>query len=394
MMGHYSPSLSLLCRKAVGCTVAFLFFIGCLALSPKIVHGDAGDTTQFKGLWVVRHHLSSRESIDTLVDFATNHGFQQLLVQIRGRGYAYYRSEIVPRAPGIRERDWDPLQYLLEQARTADLEVHAWMNMYLVWSAPKRPEHATHILNSQPEWIDQDFAGEFSLKRYFNESTEYSSQFIFLAPTHPEVNPYLAEVVREVATNYNITGIHLDYIRSHNLTYGYNTRGRMLFQEEYGIDPLELTIAPDTVGQAKRVLWDSYRRQKVTDLVSRVKSACDSNGMQLSAAVKPNPTDASQLYFQEWDHWVQTGLIDFVVPMNYTRSNAEFLANLKRIDGSVSSDKVVVGIGAYKQSRFETAEKLIKIRHSDYRGYCLFSYESFLRNPEYIRVVDQFIRLD
>ena len=37
----------------------------------------------------------------------------------------------------------------------------------------------------------------------------------------------------------------------------------------------------------------------------------------LSAAVKPNLVDAKYRWFQEWDKWIDEGIIDFVVPMNY-----------------------------------------------------------------------------
>ena len=47
----------------------------------------------------------------------------------------------------------DPLALVLERAHAAGLEVHAWMNCVLVWSAPHRPRDPRHVLNVHPEWV-------------------------------------------------------------------------------------------------------------------------------------------------------------------------------------------------------------------------------------------------
>ena len=53
---------------------------------------------------------------------------------------------------------------------------------------------------------------------------------IYLAPTHPEVNPYLRDVIFEIISNYEINGIHFDYIRYQDDIYGYNPSGLIEFE--------------------------------------------------------------------------------------------------------------------------------------------------------------------
>lgn len=386
---HKTPS-----GKAIRLSVAFLFFILLnLSLIPHL-HGREIQKNQFKGFWVVRHNLTSQHSIDQLIKFATKHGFNNLVVQVRGRGYAFYNSDIVPRSPEIQDDDLDPLGYLVSRADSARLQVHAWLNTYLIWSSRQLPPDDLHLLNRYPEWIDTALHTDFSLETYSAQSEGARPDMLFLAPTHPDVNAYLKRVVSEIAERYRVDGVHLDYIRYRDLISGYNPSGLDHFREEYQIDPVKITTSGDLPGRRSQALWDQYRRDRVTELVRGVKKACDSAGILLSAAVKPNLFNASNHYFQEWGRWLNDDLIDLAVPMNYTPEREEFQANIEEMSGQVPLRKVVMGIGVYNQNRFAASEKLIRIRHSDFRGYCLFSYDSFLQDPGYIEVVRQFVRMD
>ena len=68
-------------------------------------------------LWVVRNTLSSEDSIDRMLDFATINRFNNILVQVRGRGDAYYKSDIVPKSHLLKDINFDPLAYLIPKAK-------------------------------------------------------------------------------------------------------------------------------------------------------------------------------------------------------------------------------------------------------------------------------------
>ena len=36
-----------------------------------------------------------------------------------------------------------------------NIKVHAWINTYLIWSAPKPPDDKSHIYYSNPEWLEK-----------------------------------------------------------------------------------------------------------------------------------------------------------------------------------------------------------------------------------------------
>ena len=51
-----------------------------------------------KALWVVRDRITNAHAIDELLADATTRGIFDLVVQVRGRGDAYYRSKLEPQA--------------------------------------------------------------------------------------------------------------------------------------------------------------------------------------------------------------------------------------------------------------------------------------------------------
>ena len=51
----------------------------------------------------------------------------------------------------------------------------------------------------------------------------------YLAPTHPEVEIHLQNVITELLQNYQLDGIHFDYIRFHDAKSGMNPIGLKVF---------------------------------------------------------------------------------------------------------------------------------------------------------------------
>src|SRR6185369_2666374 len=84
-----------LCSLSVLC-VSVVFF----AQAPVTTETQSTQRLQreVRALWVVRTTLTSPEKIHQLVNAAAENGFNTLIVQIRGRGDAYYKSRVEPRA--------------------------------------------------------------------------------------------------------------------------------------------------------------------------------------------------------------------------------------------------------------------------------------------------------
>ena len=126
----------------------------CLLTAPLPSRVRAAAPDQTRALWVTRTTLSSPEAIRQMVRAADAGGFNTLLVQVRGRGDAYFNSTIEPRASELLAKpEFDPLKTTLDQAHAAGLKVHAWVAVNLVSSAASLPASRDHVVYRAPEWL-------------------------------------------------------------------------------------------------------------------------------------------------------------------------------------------------------------------------------------------------
>ncbi|HKU73133.1 MAG TPA: family 10 glycosylhydrolase, partial [Pyrinomonadaceae bacterium] len=110
---------------------------------------------EVRALWVVRTTLTSPEKIHQLVNAAADNSFNTLIVQIRGRGDAYYKSKVEPRASELKDQppSFDPLALTLAEAHKRGLKVHAWINTNLLANLDALPSDPAHVYNKHPEWL-------------------------------------------------------------------------------------------------------------------------------------------------------------------------------------------------------------------------------------------------
>src|SRR5205814_2831063 len=131
-------------RRALLIILAYsLFFLSAVLSLQKAAAPESsfvppatspGPRNEVRALWVVRTSLTSAESITELVRRAKEADFTDLIVQVRGRGDAYYTSRWEPRAAELAGtgKDFDPLALVIEQAHAAGIRVHAWINTFLI----------------------------------------------------------------------------------------------------------------------------------------------------------------------------------------------------------------------------------------------------------------------
>ncbi len=349
------------------------------------------------GLWVIRDQLNSKEKIDAFVNFAVLNDIKDLFVQVRGRGDAFYHSEIVVYSELLSNNNWDPLEYTLSQAHSYGLRVHAWVNVFLLWSSDQKPKNENHLLYQHPEWCTVDANGIKDIQRRATDFNTLGTEGIYLSPLLPEVRKYLIDIIRELATNYDLDGIHLDYVRYAKNCYDYNPIGRILFREKYGIDPLLLTLSDKSLYKGLELAeidslmlkWEDFRRDAISDFVYNARKNLREirPSLQLSAAVKPDPDDARKNFFQDWQYWLRQDWLDFVVLMNYTKDTKQFQKILRKIDPNINKNNVWVGISVYNQSQYEAMTKTILTLNNQFQNIVFFSYETFLKDPQYYPVV-------
>jgi len=301
---------------------ATLMLIGHLSSAPDM---------EFRGLWVHTWQpgMLSPSEIDETVKWAKDCNMNALILQARRVGDAYYKSAYEPRATNINApSDFDPLDYALKKCRTEGLELHAWVNAFRVWTSPTQSPPQGHVTSLHPEWLSKDINGQ-----------SVSQDGRFLDPGVPEVRAYLVKVVGDLVSKYDVDGVMLDFIRYPGKTWGYNNIAVARFNEKYSRSGKP---SPDDP------LWCKWRREQVTETVRAIREEINRlrPHVKLSAATiawGPCPsdftkTDAFAYVFQDWRLWMEQGLIDANMPMNYKNPSdaksstyfASWLEGLKR----------------------------------------------------------------
>ena len=79
--------------------------------------------------------------------------------------------------------------------------------------------------------------------------------------------------------------------------------------------------------------------------------------------------------------WINDGIFDFIIPMNYTIDDKIFIDNIKKISTQINNkDKVLMGIAIYNQSIPMISRKIILSKYSGYSKICLFSYSTIIND--------------
>jgi len=342
-----------------------------------------------RAMWVVRDALTSPAGIRQMVADADRAGITDLFVQVRGRGDAYYASNLVPTAVPMetafrRYGKYDPLDLTLALAHEKGIRVHAWLNVYLVTSASMIPKG--HVATVHPDWLAATPTGTPMTMLSPQTLKDAWTEGAYLDPGLPEVIDHFAAVVRELVVKYPLDGVHLDYVRYPHLDVGYDRIMRDAFRRNVGVDPLELAfnrdglrdeLGPDGLRELEGK-WHRFKAARITTLVEQVRTEIRLHrpGMMLSAAVKPDVDEARDHYGQDWVRWVNEDLVDFVAPMMYSTSSAVVRKQALAAAQVVPPSKVWAGIAVYNQTLSSAAAKIQLAEQAGLGGVSIFSYNS------------------
>ncbi len=378
--------------------IAFLFILNINIIIANDI--EIKNSFNYQCLWVVRDALKSQQSIDELVNFASEKNINDLFVQVRGRGDALYSSQVIPRSQLLPSNDFDPLSYLLQKIKGKEIKVHAWVNVYLFWSSKRMPTDKKHLIYTNKDWIDTTEEWPVDIDKQLNNIKKNEGEGLFLAPNHPKVNNYLVSVFKEILLNYEIDGLHLDYVRYQDVEFGRNPYAIAKFKQDVGRDPnpwfLEMersnVASQRLIGNLKQ--WNNAKRKSITNLVKELRGLINDidPDILLSAAVKPNLYVARERFLQEWDVWLAAGYVDWVVPMNYSPKMSDFSQNISVINNTFPKkyrDKIIMGIALYNQSSNEAAKKIRYSIKEKFVGISVFSYNQMKKNSDYSSLLDK-----
>ena len=397
-------------RLALSASLTLFFYLPVCGQVKSTPSSEPGVSNEVRALWVVRTTLTSPEKIRAMVQSAQENGFNTLIVQVRGRGDAYYRSSREPRALELKDQpaDFDPLAVTLAEAKLRGLKVHAWLNTSLLANLDQLPTDPKHVYNKHPEWlaVPRPVAAElYKLSPkdplYRARIVEWSKanrgelEGVYTGPANANVREHIYKIWMDVLNNYEVDGLHFDYVRLASPDFDYSRTSLDKFHKWLGprLSKAERSQLKQTSKQNPLAAAETYadkfgefQREQITRLVERIYRAVKQRKPEVtvSAAVFANHENAYTRRFQDWRRWLSIGILDVACPMAYSTDTLVFQKQIEiaTTTAHASGRRVWAGIGAYRISPESTVEKINAARLLGSEGIILFSYDFTTRRGE------------
>lgn len=294
----------------------FLLLIILSSLSCSLATEPAyGRKRDFRGAWIQtiyqgydkRSTDENRAYLTGLLDELQAAGINAVIFQVRPRADALYRSNIEPWSRFISGEvgkapspEWDPLEFMIEEAHARGMELHAWLNPY---RAAKVDEY--------PTLPDNDLL-KTSPRRFLKYGDGY-----YFNPAQKVNRDLICRVVKDIALRYEVDGIHFD-------DYFY----------PYPVPKEKFPDAKDYADAKTSLSLADWRRRNVDLLIEQVHHTIDSVKPWLRFGISPfgiwrnSTVDARRgsrtrgmsnyddLY-ADVPLWAEKGWIDYQIPQLY-----------------------------------------------------------------------------
>lgn len=300
-------------------------------------------------------------------------GMTAIFPNMMWAGAGHYPSQVVAPTETLT-RYGDQLAQCLAGARKYGLECHVWK---ICWNLGEAPEDLIATFRSDNRL--QQSAGGDTLD--------------WLCPSDPRNTSYEKRAIEEVLQNYDVDGIHLDYIRYPDSEHCFCNGCRRRFEQA---DKLKVRRWPADVRQGKlSARFAAWRRGQLQRFVRDVREQVTGRrpDVKLSAAVYGTYPGSVHSVGQDWLDWLNRGYLDFACPMNYLNDLEQFQKYVRRQTGlRIRRGQIFPGIGVTaRQSRLspvETIDQINVVRAESLRGFMLYSL-----NPVMHREVLPILRL-
>lgn len=252
-----------------------------------------------------------KKELTSILDRLQAAQINTVLIQTRIRGTMIYPSQYEPwdgclsGFPGTTP-GYDALQFAIDECHKRGMELHAWV-----------------VTIPVGKW---DALGCKSLRKKYPNLIRKIGSDGFMNPEKEQTGDYLASICREIAHNYNVDGIHLDYIR-------YPETWKIKVNRDYGRECITRIV---------RKIHDAVKQEKPW-----IKMSCAPIGKYDDLSrYWSHGWNANTTVCQDAQGWLKEGLMDELFPMMYFRNEQffPFAIDWKERDyGKI----VVPGLGIY-----------------------------------------------
>jgi len=324
-------------------------------------------TGEMRAVWV--HSPFNVADWDVACRHLRQCGFNAVILNLCNAGIAYYPSRYLRQHDRALE-EGDQILRVLKACRENNIELHVWRVNWNPGGDQKRVEQ-----------IQADGT---------NAVARDGTPGAWLCPSQPVNRQHEIDTMLEIVENYDVDGIHFDYIRYHNANYCYCDHCRRTFEEQIG-KKVE-TWPEDVVGGGLQEAYLAFRREQINAVVKEVSQRAHQMkpGIKVSAAVFGEWAASRISIGQDAKLWVDEGWLDFVCPMDYTNDTG-YLRKLTEAQVQAVAGKcpLYIGVGAWRHESVATlADQIQSARSLGADGFVLFAYESG-KTQEFISAIGQ-----
>lgn len=297
---------------------------------------DVGGQAQWRSYWVDSFDdaIWTPEGVDQVVEDAGAVHANVLIVQISRWMDCLCNRSAFPRTHEDIDPDFDPLEDIVEKGHEAGLQVHAWVNATPMWSATEPPEDPEHVFNTHgpkakgtDRWLNKQVDG----KERAGETLRV------LDPGNPAATDYVVDGIASIVEEYDVDGINLDFVRYPDEN---NYEGRN-YHSDWGYSATSLARFRDATGRTDKPApgdaeFSDWRRTQLTNYVRKIyltmydiddQAALSINGITYGDGPQTeggweNTRTYSEV-LQDWRGWLDEGIVDVNVAMNYKAANGQ-----------------------------------------------------------------------
>jgi uncharacterized lipoprotein YddW (UPF0748 family) len=236
--------------------------------------------------------MKSKSDMRDLVNRYADAGFELMMALVKDiTGVLAYPN---PLAPVQRDApDFDVLEVLAGFTRQAKIKLHPWYGV--ICDGP-------HIKRKHPDWI----------ARNSRRKPARCHSCYYTCPANRDAANYQYSLMADALKRYDIDGIHLDFIRTGEDTCYCDICLAAYSRVTGNPEPEPGRVYDGTPN------WINWRINNITRLVARVGRACHRTGRTASAAVFADYPLPRPLQSQNFIQWSVKGIVDEVIPMNYS----------------------------------------------------------------------------
>lgn len=310
-----------------------------------------------------------KDELRTILDRLQRANINTVLLQTRIRATTIYPSEYEPwdgclsGKPG-KSPGYDALKFAIDECHRRGMELHAW-----VVAIPVGKWNATGCARLR--------------KRHPGLVKKIGAEG-YMDPEKPQTAEYMADLCAEITGNYDVDGIHLDYIRYHETW------------------PMKVSRRQGRANITNIVRAISHR---VKSIKPWVKMSCSPIGKYKDLSrFSSYGWNAYERVCQDAQAWLRDGLMDALFPMMYFRGNQFYPFALDWSEQSYGRI-VAPGLGIYFMSPGEKdwplsdiTREMLTLRHygmghayfrskfftDNVKGIYDFAKETFNRHPALI----------